>query len=81
MAAVVTVVVGGGGVHSRAPKGALVIGDGCWLGAVVRWIQGGVSLDEDVETCAEGFVVTVFGTLLYVIGFESLETQVCVGRD
>ena len=51
------------------------------MSAVVGWVQGGVSLEEDVETCAEGFVVAVFGTLLYVIGFESFETQVCVGRD
>jgi hypothetical protein len=51
------------------------------LSAVGGWVQGGVSLEEDVETCAEGFVVAVFGTFVYIIGFESLETQVCVGGD
>jgi hypothetical protein len=50
------------------------------LSAIGGWVQGGISLEEDVKTCAEGFVVAVFGTLLYVTGFESLETEVCVGR-
>jgi hypothetical protein len=51
------------------------------LSAVVGRVQGGVSLEEYVEACAEGLVIAVFGTLLHIVGLESLETQVCVGRD
>jgi hypothetical protein len=63
LAAVVTVVCGRCGVDAGAPESA-----------VVGWIQGRISLEEDVETCAEGPVVAVFGTLIDIVGLESLET-------
>lgn len=78
---------GGGGVDAGAPKGALEGGHGWWVGAVTapdswcgagvgRWVEGWVTLNEDVEGSAELVAVTEGSAGLDVVALKGAEAKV-----
>lgn len=81
---------GGGGIDAGAPQGALEGGHGWWVGAVTapdswcgagvgRWVEGWVTLDEDVEGSAELVAVTEGSAGLDVVALEGAEAKVGLG--
>ena len=57
-AAIAAEVIGGGGLDAGAPERAFEVCDGGRVGAVSRGVEGWVTLDVEVEACAERGVVT-----------------------
>lgn len=49
-------------IDTRPPECTLVICDRGWVGAVVRWVEGRIALDEGIEAGAESCVVAVCAT-------------------
>ncbi len=79
LAAVVTRVGCGSCIDAGAPESTLVVCNGGGEGAVSGWVEGGIPLNEDVETGAKGCVVTVLAAGGNVIRLEGLEAEVGVG--
>jgi hypothetical protein len=76
-----TVVVGRGGINTGTPECALVVGDGSWVSAVVRWVKSWVTLNVDVEGSAESGVVTPLRAASGIVGGQGVETEISVGAD
>ena len=81
VSAVAAEVVGGGGLDAGAPKGALEVRDGGWLGAVCAGVEAGVTLDVEVEARAEGGVVAPCGAVLSAVAGQGVQTEVGVCGD
>lgn len=47
-----TGVSGGCGIDAGSPEGTLVVCDGGWVGAIIRWVDGWITFNVDIETCA-----------------------------
>lgn len=56
-----TEIVGRSGLDTRSPESALVVYNGGWVGASWARVQGRVALEEDVESRAQGGIVTPLG--------------------
>ena len=65
-------------LNAGSPKGALEVGDAGWAGTVVGRIQGGISLDVQIETGAQRGVVAPLRASKSVVAGESMEPQVRV---
>lgn len=61
---------------ARAPESTLVVGDRSWVWAVGRWIHEWITLNVDVETCAEGGAIAQGTALSDIIGGEGGESEI-----
>lgn len=76
-----TEIVGHSRLDTRSPEGALVVDDGGWVDAVWARVEDRVPLVEDVESRAQGCIVTPLGASEGVIAPERLKTKIGIGRD
>ena len=61
---------------ARAPESTLVVGNRGWVRACIRWIHVRITLNVNVETCAEGGAVAEGTTLSNIVGGEGGESEV-----
>ena len=66
-------------VDARAPEGTFDVGEAGWVRARSgRWVDGGVALEVDVESCTKIGGVTFLLTLNCVVRLEGVEAEVGV---
>lgn len=69
------------GGYAGAPESALYVGEACRVLAASSWVDRGVTLEVDVEGCAEVGGIAELLALDGVVGLQGGQTHVAVGID